>query len=143
MFRNPDIPHDAINAGTYYDSPFFIGRSNYKGSVQVGMVSKKQGGLVIAYDGKPVLFHDFEVLCGPVSSVKWVSVDGRLELAKMKHGKPFACGNEKDGTPLFAGRTTHKDNEYGGKVSEKMKGMLFPHNGKEKRTKEYLVLCSH
>ncbi|KAJ2701274.1 hypothetical protein FB645_004708 [Coemansia sp. IMI 203386] len=136
------IPADAIRAGTCKGEAFFIGRARYKDSVQVGMVTKSKGGLVVAYDGKPVLFREFEVLCGASSAVKWEPMQGRVDPKAIRGAKPLPCGEEKKGEVLYAATTTHHGRDYGGKVGAKAKYMLFTAGGKEEKTKEYFVLCS-
>ncbi|KAI8321591.1 hypothetical protein GQ54DRAFT_317550 [Martensiomyces pterosporus] len=105
------------------------------------MVVKSKGGLVVAYDGKAVLFREYEVLCGSTAMVKWVAVHGKLEAENIKGAKPLQCGKEKSGEPLFAARTSAHGKDYGGKVSRRSKGILFPHDGREDKNKDYLVLC--
>ncbi|KAJ1892298.1 hypothetical protein LPJ71_007464, partial [Coemansia sp. S17] len=64
--RHAQLPADAIRAGTYKHEGFYIGRRKHKDSVQVGMVIESKGGLLVAYDGKALLFRDgYEILCGP------------------------------------------------------------------------------
>ncbi|KAJ1804086.1 hypothetical protein LPJ56_005670 [Coemansia sp. RSA 2599] len=135
------IPADAIRAGTYKGEAFFIGRAKYKDSEQVGMVTKSKGGLVVAYDGKAVLFREFEVLCGASSAVKWVPTQGRVNPKTIRGARPLECGREKKGEALYAATTTHNGRDYAGKVGAKAKHMLFAAGGEEKKAKEYFVLC--
>ncbi|KAJ1820523.1 hypothetical protein LPJ60_003153 [Coemansia sp. RSA 2675] len=139
------LPSDAIRAGTYKHEGFFIGRRKHKDSVQVGMVCESKGGLVVAYDGKGLLFRDgYEVLCGPSSLVKWVPVSGKMDPAKLadKTHQPLVCGNEKNGERLYAATTTTlSGRDYAGKTSAKAKNIIFVQDGGEQKAKDYFVLC--
>ncbi|KAJ2477724.1 hypothetical protein EV174_004531, partial [Coemansia sp. RSA 2320] len=113
-------------------------------STQVGMVCESKGGLVVAYDGKAVLFRDgYEVLCGSQALLKWIPAHDKLEPAKLaeKGYQPLACGSEKRGDTLYAATTTLNGRDYAGKVSAKSKCMLFVQDGGERKAKEYFVLC--
>ncbi|KAJ2010704.1 hypothetical protein IWW57_006851 [Coemansia sp. S610] len=143
--RRAQLPSDAIRAGTYKHEGFFIGRRKHKDSVQVGMVCESKGGLVVAYDGKGLLFRDgYEVLCGPSSLVKWVPVSGKMDPAKLadKTHQPLVCGNEKNGERLYAATTTTlSGRDYAGKTSAKAKNIIFVQDGGEQKAKDYFVLC--
>lgn len=109
------------------------------------MISTSKGGLVIAYDSKALLFREgYEVLCGSPTMATWVPAHGKFDPkmpAKQYPGaRPLVCGNEKHGEPLYAATTSHNGRDYGGKVSVKSKGILYPQNGEEQRNKEYFVL---
>ncbi|KAJ1661656.1 hypothetical protein GGF38_003516, partial [Coemansia sp. RSA 25] len=123
---------------------FYIGRRKHKDSVQVGMVCESKGGLVVAYDGKALLFRDgYEILCGPSSLVKWLPAHSKLEPAKLADTvhQPLVCGSEKNGEKLYAATTTLNGRDYAGKASAKSKGILFAHDGGEHKAKDYFVLC--
>ncbi|KAJ2695673.1 hypothetical protein H4218_005124 [Coemansia sp. IMI 209128] len=143
--QRAQLPSDAIRAGTYKHEGFFIGRRKHKDSVQVGMVCESKGGLVVAYDGKGLLFRDgYEVLCGPSSLVKWVPVSGKMDPAKLadKTHQPLVCGNEKNGEKLYAATTTTlSGRDYAGKTSAKAKSIIFVQDGGEQKAKDYFVLC--
>ncbi|PIA15209.1 hypothetical protein COEREDRAFT_88063 [Coemansia reversa NRRL 1564] len=98
-------------------------------------------GLVIVYDGKPILFREYEVLCGPVGKYKWITTHGRLDPKDIKDGRPLSCGHEKSGEALYAAVTSIHGRDYVGKASTKIRGMLYPHKGSEEKTKTYTVLC--
>ncbi|KAJ2003645.1 hypothetical protein H4R26_002956 [Coemansia thaxteri] len=138
------VPSNAIRAGAYKGENFYIGRHKHKDSTQVGMVCESKGGLVVAYDGKAVLFRDgYEVLCGSQALLKWIPAHDKLEPAKLaeKGYQPLACGSEKRGDTLYAATTTLNGRDYAGKVSAKSKCMLFVQDGGERKAKEYFVLC--
>ncbi|KAJ2487374.1 hypothetical protein IWW37_005270 [Coemansia sp. RSA 2050] len=143
--QHAQLPSDAIRAGTYKHEGFFIGRRKHKDSIQVGMVCESKGGLVVAYDGKGLLFRDgYEVLCGPSSLVKWVPVSGKMDPAKLvdKTHQPLVCGSEKNGEKLYAATTTTlSGRDYAGKTSAKAKSIIFVQDGGEHRAKDYFVLC--
>ncbi|KAJ2909529.1 hypothetical protein GGI21_001796 [Coemansia aciculifera] len=108
------------------------------------MVLESKGGLVVAYDGKALLFRDgYEVLCGPSSLVKWLPTDSKTEPAKLadKTHRPVVCGSEKNGEKLYAATTTLNGRDYAGKASAKSKGVLFAHDGGEHKAKDYFILC--
>ncbi|KAJ2326919.1 hypothetical protein IWW51_002029 [Coemansia sp. RSA 2702] len=138
--RNTRIPGDAVLAGKYGDQPVFIGRTSHKGNVEVGMVTMEKGGLVVVYDGKPALFREYEVLCGPQDKYRWIDASGRLDFKDIRGGRPLACGHDQSGD-LYAARTLIHDRAYVGKVSVKTKGMIYAHKGDEERAKKYSVLC--
>ncbi|KAJ2753772.1 hypothetical protein GGI19_002893 [Coemansia pectinata] len=128
----------------YKHEGFYIGRRKHKDSVQVGMVVESKGGLLVAYDGKALLFRDgYEILCGPSSLVKWTPANGKLDPAKLadKTHQPLVCGNEKNGEKLYAATTTLNGRDYAGKAGAKTKGILFVQDGCEHRAKDYFVLC--
>ncbi|KAJ2855544.1 hypothetical protein GGI22_004102, partial [Coemansia erecta] len=137
------LPPDAIRAGSYKGESFYVGRSRVSdGSMQVGMLLMSKGGLIIAYGGKASMYRHFEVLCGPARAVKWVQGKGRFDPNEFTgKARPFVCGSEKSGEPVYAASATHKDHEYGGRVSAKVKGMMFSYKGSEEREKNYFVLC--
>ncbi|KAJ1862022.1 hypothetical protein LPJ78_004986 [Coemansia sp. RSA 989] len=139
-FVNTMIPASAVQAGKYGNDPVFIGRAPHKGSMQVGMVTMSKEGLVITYDGKPLLFREYEVLCGPSGKYKWMPVHGRFDPKDIKGCRPFICGHEKSGDSLYAATTELHGRSYAGKVT-KGKHMLYSHKGKEDKTKDYSVLC--
>ncbi|KAJ2102637.1 hypothetical protein GGI09_001110 [Coemansia sp. S100] len=142
--QHAQLPADAIRAGTYKHEGFYIGRRKHKDSVQVGMVIESKGGLLVAYDGKALLFRDgYEILCGPSSLVKWTPANGKLDPAKLadKTHQPLICGNEKNGEKLYAATTTLNGRDYAGKAGAKTKGILFVQDGGEHRAKDYFVLC--
>ncbi|KAJ2345592.1 hypothetical protein IWW50_005653 [Coemansia erecta] len=139
--QNTRIPGTAVRAGTYGDDPVFVGRASHKDSMQVGMITMSKEGLVVSYDGKPVLFREYEVLCGPPSKVKWIPVRGRFDPKDIKGARPLACGHEKSGDVLYAATTSVHGRDYVGKVSVKAKAMLYPHKGSEDKAKSYSVLC--
>ncbi|KAJ2630389.1 hypothetical protein H4R22_002703 [Coemansia sp. RSA 1290] len=101
------IPASAVQAGKYGNDPVFIGRAPHKGSMQVGMVTMSKEGLVITYDGKPLLFREYEVLCGPSGKYRWMPVHGRFDPKDIKGSYPRpqsppyakACGCSHDQHP--------------------------------------------
>ncbi|KAJ2847051.1 hypothetical protein IWW36_004049 [Coemansia brasiliensis] len=139
--QNTMIPASAVKAGKYGNDPVFIGRAPHKGSMQVGMVTMSKEGLVVTYDGKPLLFREYEVLCGPSSKYKWAPVHGRFDPKDIKGCRPFICGHEKSGESLYAATMELHGRDYVGKISAKGKAMLYSHKGKEDKAKDYSVLC--
>ncbi|KAJ2507774.1 hypothetical protein GGI11_006265 [Coemansia sp. RSA 2049] len=138
------VPPTAIRAGTYKEENFYVGRSRVSdGSMQVGMAVPSKGGLLIAYDGKANVYRSFEILCGVPSRAKWVQAKGRFDPSQAKSNtlRPIVCGSEKSGEPVYAATTTHKDREYGGRASAKVKGMAYVSKGSEEKAKNYYVLC--
>ncbi|KAJ1719234.1 hypothetical protein LPJ61_006348 [Coemansia biformis] len=108
----------------------------------VGMITQSKDGLVAIHDGKPALFHEYEILCaGKGASFKWVEVTGRFKPGDIKDVRPLQYGTEKSGEALYVAKTTIHGREYVGKVSTKSKVMRFPHKGSEDKAKSYFVLC--
>ncbi|KAJ1859054.1 hypothetical protein IW147_002758 [Coemansia sp. RSA 720] len=138
--QNTRIPSDVVRAGTYGDDPVFVGRSSHKDIVHVGMVTMSKEGLVVC-DGKPVLFREYEVLCGPPSKIRWMAAKGRFDPKDIKDARPVPCGRDKSGQVVYAATTNVHGRDYVGKVSAKTKGMVFPHKGSEDKAKNYMVLC--
>ncbi|KAJ2776260.1 hypothetical protein H4R18_005761 [Coemansia javaensis] len=139
--QNARIPGTAVRAGSYLGDPVFIGRAKHKDSLVVGMATMAKEGLAAAYDGKPLLFREYEVLCGPADAYRWVEVDGRFHIKDLKGARPLQCGTDKHGEPLYAARTELHGRDYVGVVNEKTKVMRFPHKGSEDKAKTYSVLC--
>ncbi|KAJ1899370.1 hypothetical protein LPJ66_002153 [Kickxella alabastrina] len=135
------IPTDAIRSGTYKDGNIYIGRATYKDSVQVGMAIASKGGLVAPCNGRAVLFREYEILCGSVTAFKWIPIQGKFSFKAVVGGKPYVCGQDKKGEPVYAASTTVDGRDYGGMVSVKTKNMLFVRGGKEEKAVDYFVLC--
>ncbi|KAJ2541742.1 hypothetical protein EV175_006119, partial [Coemansia sp. RSA 1933] len=137
------LPPGAIRAGSHKGENFYVGRSRVSdGSMQAGMVLTSKGGVIIAYNGKVNVYRHFEVLCGPESAVKWVAGKGRFDPNEfVGKARPFVCGKESSGEPVYYAICTHRDRAYGGRVSAKVKGMMYSCKGSEEREKNYHVLC--
>ncbi|KAJ2436557.1 hypothetical protein IWW41_000012 [Coemansia sp. RSA 2522] len=138
--QNTRIPSDVVHAGKYENDPVFVGRVSHKDIVHVGMVTMSKEGLVVC-DGKPVLYREYEVLCGPPSKIKWIQAKGRFDPKDIKDARPVPCGRDKSGQVVYAATTNVHGRDYVGKVSAKTKGMVFPHKGSEDKAKSYSVLC--
>ncbi|KAJ2705244.1 hypothetical protein H4R19_005145 [Coemansia spiralis] len=140
--QSTHVPAAAIRAGTYSGDPVHVGRVVHKDQLLVGMVTACKEGLVALYNGKPTLFHEYEVLCAADgASYTWVDIDGRFKPTGIHGAKPLPCGTEKSGEPTFIARTSVHSRDYVGRVSAGSKVIRFAHKGSEDKAKSYAVLC--
>lgn len=135
------IPQGAISTGTEHDWTLYICRAYMDGGVQIGKASDVfQKGAVIGYQNEEHQLDKYEILLGSMQGLKWVQTGNTLNVESLG-ARPVEGGYENDGTKLYVVRAYHKGAMHPGKASEKLDGAFIPYDGKEKKVKEYEVLC--
>ncbi len=121
--RAPERPRaGAIEGGPgdapEHDSPLFVCRAEYAGSLQPGKWVK--GNCSISYGGKEIVAEDYEIAYGQAG---WRPYDGHS-------AGLIQTGRDTDGSPLYSCRVQYRDLGY---QPGKLKGDTcnFPYGGKD------------
>ncbi|KAJ2630387.1 hypothetical protein H4R22_002701 [Coemansia sp. RSA 1290] len=139
---NGYIPPEAVQGGMEKDgSPLFVARAMYKGGLHPGKAAQhiQDGGCSIGWGHKEINVHEYQVLCGDASKLRWVKQEGALSIQNFK---PVDAGHEETGEPLFIAKTLYEGSQQLGKCAPHIKkGMAFAYGHKERTTDEYMVLA--
>ncbi|KAJ2696064.1 hypothetical protein FB645_006304 [Coemansia sp. IMI 203386] len=139
---NGHIPPNAVQGGIEKDgTPLFVARTMYKGGLHPGKVGQhlENGGCNIGWGHKEVAVHDYQVLCGDASRLRWVRQEGALNIDGFW---PYPAGHEETGEPLYVAKTLYDGSQQLGKCAPHIKkGMSFPYGHKERVTGDYMVLA--
>jgi len=119
----------------------YICRAFKDGGVQIGKASNVfKEGAVIGYGNEEHQLGQYEILVGDMRGLKWVQTGNTLNVQSL-YATPVEGGYENDGTPLYVARAYHNGAKHPGKASTKLDGAFIPYGGKEKKVKEYEILC--
>lgn len=141
--EHPDLMRNLVHAGEEKGEPWYIARSPYHGSLQLGKCQFQPGNPsygYIGYDGEAIKIKKFEVLISAPNSTIWVRSRGQFNPNEVQ-ASPIKGGHESDGSVLFIAHIRYKDAVHPGKCGEKVKGGSFCYGDKEKSEEEYEVLC--
>ncbi|TFK75337.1 hypothetical protein BDN72DRAFT_512984 [Pluteus cervinus] len=162
LTHGKSIPRNAIVVGQEHSWTLYICRAPFDGGIrtlssiiasfiscqlschlftEVGKASDafKKGG-VLGYKRHEHHVEDFEVLCGDMRGLKWVSTSGTLNVANLGY-TPVDGGRENNGSKLYVAKAFYKDAVHPGKCSELLDGAYIPYGDSEFRVQEYQVLC--
>ncbi|EPQ57168.1 hypothetical protein GLOTRDRAFT_110454 [Gloeophyllum trabeum ATCC 11539] len=135
------MPEDAIQGGEEHGKPVYIARAYCDGGVMVGKASPHtKKGAVIGYKHNEINVETYEILVGDMDQLIWVETSGRLNIDSLEH-KPVEGGYEPDLTPIYIAQAHHHMGTHPGKASSVLDGAFIPHDGSEKKVKDYRVLC--
>lgn len=140
LTEGKNIPQGAIQAGEENGKPLYLCRAFYDGGIHVGKAATHfRYGATIPYDGKEIELKDYEVLCGDSRAIRWVDVNGRMNVQSC--GRLVEGGREADGTPLYVAQAPYKGGTHPGKASERFDGAVISYGDDEKLVKQYRVLA--
>ncbi|TFK54525.1 hypothetical protein OE88DRAFT_1655228 [Heliocybe sulcata] len=139
--RGHVVPEDAIQGGEEHGHPLYIARAYTDGGVMIGKASPHlKKGAVIGYKHSEINVETYEILIGDMDRLKWVEASGKLNVDALGY-RPVEGGYEPDLTPLYVVQAHHHFGTYVGKASSVLDGAFVPHDGSEKKVKDYRVLC--
>ncbi|KZV97209.1 carbohydrate-binding module family 12 protein [Exidia glandulosa HHB12029] len=140
LVHGREIPEQALQGGEA-NGPIYIARTYHEGSIQVGKCSREfRKGAIIGYGHDEIEYDTYEVLVGDNRGVRWVDVNGKLNLGRQGI-RPVEAGREADGTPLYVAQAQVKGGTHCGKVSEKLDCAFITADGKEREVDNYRILA--
>lgn len=142
LTQNKDIPAGALPVGHDNDgNTLFAARAFHEGGVHVGYASHKtKKGAVISFGGDDLETNMYEVLLADQNGVHWEHHSGTFRPQDFVN-PPIEGGYEADRTPIAIARAEHHGWKIPGKASAKVDGANIAYDGKEKRVKDYEILC--
>lgn len=141
LVHGHEIPQGALVGGEVNGEPIYIARAFHEGGIQVGKCGRPfKKGAVVGYGHDEVEYDTYEVLLGDSRAVRWVDVEGRLNVERLGV-RLVEGGREADGTQLYIAQGQVKGGTHCGKVSEKLHKAFITADGKEREVDNYRVLA--
>ncbi|KAH7099289.1 hypothetical protein BKA62DRAFT_710547 [Auriculariales sp. MPI-PUGE-AT-0066] len=143
LVQGKQIPQGAIKGGEEGGETLYVARAYHQGGVHVGKAGNCcPKGAIIGYDNDEVDYDTYEVLVGDQNAVRWVDVEGHLNLDRLNGARPVEGGHESNGDRIYIAQGQYNGSTIPGKVKDtgRDKGALLPQNDKEHAVENYRVL---
>ena len=131
------LPLGANKAGYEANqTPLFVARAVIDGGLHIGKFRQDWAQASIPYGGQERWVSSFEVWVGRLSN----NASGAWDVPSI--GTPVACGNEADGTPLYAARAEYQGGLHIGKWRKDWTSAAISFGGVEVWVPHFQVLTS-
>ena len=129
------VPADANRSGYEANHELlYVARALIGGGAHLGKFKRGWKQAAFPYGGKETWVTDFEIWTGRLSN----NMSGAWDPPHI--GKPVACGNEADGTPLYAARAWHQGGLHLGKWRKGWTSAAISYGGAEIWVPKFEVL---